>query len=259
MNVNTFLHKIFRLPYKMHVELDENKGKKTTIVFIHGLGSSAKMWQDIAPKITDARVVSVDLLGFGNSQKPEWMKYNVAQQASSLRRTLFRLGCSDNLILVGHSLGALVAIEYARKYSFGVDHLILCSPPLYTSSRERDKMYIRFYKLLRSRPSTLLKGSRYLRLNKGMKIDEQTLPAYIKSLESGIENQDSYKRLQKLKMPVDIMYGLLDVLLITKNLKTAASNNKNIKLHSVAAGHEVLGIYQSKLVKLIQQILHIKD
>lgn len=257
MSLSTFLHKTLRLPYKMYVALDKNKGKKTTIVFIHGLGSSAKMWQDITPQINNARVISVDLLGFGNSPKPEWLKYNVSQQAFSLRHTLFKLGCNDNIILVGHSLGALVAIEYARKYSFGIERIVLCSPPLYTTAQERDKMYIRFYQMLRSRPSTVLKGGRYLRMNKGMQIDEQTLPAYIKSLESGIENQDSYKRLQKLKMPVDIMYGRLDILLISKNLKTAASNNKNIKLHSIAAGHEVTGIYQTKLVKLINQTLHI--
>lgn len=259
MSVTTFLHKTLRLPYKMHVELDKNRGKKTTIVFIHGLGSSAKMWQDITPKVNNARVISVDLLGFGNSKKPDWMKYNVAQQAKSLRHTLYKLGCSDSIILVGHSLGALVAIEYARRYSFGVNHIILCSPPLYTSSQERDKMYIRFYQMLRSRPEALLKGGRYLRLNKGMKINEQTLPAYIKSLESGIENQDSYARLQKLKIPVDVIYGRLDILLISKNLKTVAANNKNITLHTVAAGHEVLGPYQTKLISLINQILHIED
>ncbi len=253
MSIDTFLHKIFRLPYKMYVALDKNKGQKTTVVFIHGLGSSARMWQDITPKINKARVISVDLLGFGNSVKQDWLKYNATQQAASLRHTLYKLGCNDNIILVGHSLGALVAIEYARKYSFSVSRIILCSPPLYTDAKERDKMYIKFYQLLRSRPSTVLKGSRYLRLNKGMKIDEQTLPAYIKSLESGIENQDSYKRLQKLKVPVDIIYGRLDILLISKNLKTAASHNKNITLHSVAAGHEVLGIYQTKLVNLLKQ------
>lgn len=259
MSVTTFLHKTLRLPYKMHVELDKNRDKQTTIVFVHGLGSSAKMWQDITPEIKNARVISVDLLGFGSSVKQDWMKYNVTQQAASLRHTLYKLGCNDNIILVGHSLGALVAIEYARRYSFSVNRLILCSPPLYTSTQERDKMYIRFYQMLRSRPETLLKGGRYLRLNKGMKIDEQTLPAYIKSLESGIENQDSYTRLQKLKMPIDIMYGRLDILLITKNLKTVAVNNKNITLHSVAAGHEVIGLYQAKLISLINHVLHIKD
>ncbi len=251
MSVTTFLHKTLRLPYKMHIELDKNRDKQTTIVFVHGLGSSAKMWQDITPEIKNARVISVDLLGFGNSVKQDWMKYNVTQQAASLRHTLYKLGCNENIILVGHSLGALVAIEYARKYSFSVDRIVLCSPPLYTSTQERDKMYIKFYQFLRSRPSTVLRSSRYLRLNKGMKIDEQTLPAYIKSLESGIENQDSYIRLQKLKIPVDIMYGRLDILLISKNLKTVASHNKNITLHSVAAGHEVLGLYQSKLLKLL--------
>lgn len=259
MNIDTLLHRTFRLPYKMHVELDENRGKKPTIVFIHGLGSSAKMWQNITPEIKNARVISVDLLGFGSSPKPDWLVYKVGQQASSLRRTLLRLGCYDNVILVGHSLGALVAIEYARRYSFGINHVILCSPPLYTTAKERDKMYIRFYSFLRSRPSAVLKSGRYLRLNKGMKIDEQTLPAYIKSLESGIENQDSYARLQKLKVPVDIMYGRLDILLITNNLKAVAKQNKNIKLHTVAAGHEVSGLYQSKLIGLINKMLHIED
>lgn len=259
MSIDTLLHKILRLPYKMHVALDKNRGKRTTVVLIHGLGSSAKMWQDVTPKINDARVISIDLLGFGNSPKPDWLMYKVGQQASSLRRTLLKLGCYDNIILVGHSLGALVAIEYARKYSFGINNVILCSPPLYTTAKERDKMYIRFYSFLRSRPSAVLKSGRYLRLNKGMRIDEQTLPAYIKSLESGIENQDSYTHLQKLKVPVDIMYGQLDILLVTKNLKTIAGNNKNITLHSVAAGHEVVGLYQIKLISLIKDKLHIKD
>ncbi|MBI3494815.1 alpha/beta hydrolase [Candidatus Saccharibacteria bacterium] len=246
----------------MHVALDKNKRAKQTVIFIHGLGSSASMWQDITPKINNARVVSVDLLGFGSSPKPKWMKYNARQQASALHRTIIRLGSYENLIIVGHSLGSLVAIEYARKHPLMAKRLILCSPPLYQPSDKvfaRDNIYITIYKFLRKKPAAVIKGSRYLRANKGLKIDQQTLPAYVKSLESGIENQDAADRLKTVKVPVDIIYGRLDLLLITKNLKLVANANKNIELHPVASGHEVIGFHHDKLVKLINESLHIED
>ena len=50
---------------------DKNSSK--TIVLIHGFGASAENWRGIYPSLSSEgyRVIGVDLLGFGNSQKPK--------------------------------------------------------------------------------------------------------------------------------------------------------------------------------------------
>ena len=65
------------------------------------------------------------MLGFGQSPRPQWAVYDAKTQARSVIATLLKLRFSTPLTIVGHSLGALVAIEMALRYPLLVKKLFL--------------------------------------------------------------------------------------------------------------------------------------
>lgn len=270
MNIAHRLKDLLHIVPRLHVaELVRPIEKKLpTIVLLHGIGNSAASWSELTPHIPkDVNVIAVDLLGFGKSPKPTWAKYDAVQHATALSRTLRHLHIQHDIILIGHSLGAFVAIEYARRYPKRVSRLILCSPPFYqpdvTSRIPRigslDEMYRRLYTNLQKNPKYILSAGKilkqYVNLNKGIDITELTLPAYIKSLQSCIVNQKSCTDILEIEKPIDIFYGRLDVLLIKANLTRIAQINSNVRLHGVTAGHEVIGSYQKSLLRHINKLV----
>jgi pimeloyl-ACP methyl ester carboxylesterase len=100
------------------------------IVLLHGIGSNA---QSFAPLMQafDARfpVLAWDAPGYGNSQPlpVEWP--DASDYAASLERLLAELGIS-RCVLVGHSLGCLMAARFALLSPKRVATLVLISPAL---------------------------------------------------------------------------------------------------------------------------------
>ena len=130
------IHRWLRVPYRLHVRQLQNPRKpRATVVLIHGIGSSSLMWRRLMQSklvAKDVRVIAIDLLGFGKSPRPHWKTYDVATQTKSLATTLLAEKITGPVVLVGHSLGALVAINYASSLpNILVKSLVLCSPPLY--------------------------------------------------------------------------------------------------------------------------------
>lgn len=83
------------------------------ILLVHGIGSTAAAWQPVAAELVvrGHRVITVDLPGHGASSK-ERGDYSLGALASLLRDLLNRLDVS-RAVLVGHSLGGGVALQFA--------------------------------------------------------------------------------------------------------------------------------------------------
>lgn len=263
------LHKWLRVPYNLNVtEFHRPKRYDTTIILLHGIGSSARMWQGIAPKIPDtARVIGLDLLGFGNSPKPDWQTYRASIQADCIVKTLVTMGITGPVIVVGHSLGALVAVEFAKRYRLMVRQLILVSPPFYrppdqplhfVPHRERDLR--RFYKLLHDNPDSALKLLRKISkiyfFNRAITINDVNIAAFLATLEAAISNQTSFDDALQLKCPTQILLGRLDMVVIPRNAKYLAKHNKHIQLRMITAGHEITNLMQPAVVDAIKSSLN---
>jgi pimeloyl-ACP methyl ester carboxylesterase len=104
-----------------------------TLAFLPGHGLTTRYFASrVAPLAARHRVVLVDLLGFGRSPKP-WTRYTADRHVAELRRVLAPLG---PLTLVGHSLGARLAVTYAARYPDQVRCLVLLSLPYFGGARE---------------------------------------------------------------------------------------------------------------------------
>ena len=96
------------------------------VVMIHGYTASVYSWRSSAPLIAEAgfRVVLVDLIGFGYSDKPRHFEYTIEAQARMVTRFMDRLGLGQ-AIVVGSSYGGAVATTIALDYPERVEKLVL--------------------------------------------------------------------------------------------------------------------------------------
>ena len=96
------------------------------VILIHGYTASSYVWKTTAPLLADAglRVIAVDLVGFGYSQKPRAFEYSIAAQARMVTRFMDRLGIGRACI-VGSSYGGAVAATIALDDAERVDKLVL--------------------------------------------------------------------------------------------------------------------------------------
>ena len=94
--------------------LDQPGPGGSPIVLLHGATCSINWWQDLAPLLAEGhRVIGIDLLGHGGSEKPK-SGYEITDQANAVAEALAKLGVADATI-VGHSLGASVAAAVAEQ------------------------------------------------------------------------------------------------------------------------------------------------
>jgi pimeloyl-ACP methyl ester carboxylesterase len=99
--------------------------KLPPIVLVHCYSCSLHWWDRMAPELTDAghRVIRVDLLGHGGSEKPS-SGYGIGAQASLVAAAMNEVE-AEGAVVVGHSMGGAVASALAESSSELVDRVVI--------------------------------------------------------------------------------------------------------------------------------------
>ncbi len=104
-------------------------GRGRPLIFLHGWVGSWRYWVPVMQAASISyRAYALDLWGFGDSAKVE-SRYSLGAQVQLVDQFLSELGIG-RVVLIGHGLGALVALMYAREYPDVVDRVMLVSYPL---------------------------------------------------------------------------------------------------------------------------------
>ncbi|TYT27497.1 alpha/beta hydrolase [Luteimonas viscosa] len=100
-----------------------------TVLLLHGKNFCAATWESAIGALTAAgyRVVAPDQIGFCKSGKPERYQYSFAQLAGNTHALLQSLGI-ERAIIVGHSMGGMLATRYALQYPQASERLVLVNP-----------------------------------------------------------------------------------------------------------------------------------
>ena len=106
------------------------QGTGTPVIMIHGIAASLHDWDELIPDLTKHGYASyaLDLLGHGDSPKPNLRTYQMDWVFEHFVNWMQSLHLSEPAIIIGHSLGGYLALEYARRASASTRGLILVNP-----------------------------------------------------------------------------------------------------------------------------------
>lgn len=242
----------------LHLAGDEGEGP--VVILIHGIASSSVTFEKLVPMlVNDHRVISIDLLGFGESPSPEDASYTLEEHVAALARTIASLRLREPFVLVGHSMGGLIASRYAATRRRRLTKLVLVSPPVYVAPqeisdpRERAAMgvYLKAYEYLRTNKAFTMRNAAMLArlspIKNVLDVSERNWNAFVLSLENLIESQTTISDLAAVQVPVEIVYGTLDPFLTMGGLRIV-EKLRGVTVHKVEASDHVIRTRLARVV-----------
>ncbi|MBZ0299857.1 MAG: alpha/beta hydrolase, partial [Anaerolineae bacterium] len=105
-------------------------GRGRPVLLLHSWLGSWRYWIPTMQQLKiNYKVYAVDLYGFGDSAKDP-RKYSLEHQLRLVEDFIEKMAITK-LALVGHGLGAMIAIEYARRHEGRVPRMLISSAPLF--------------------------------------------------------------------------------------------------------------------------------
>lgn len=221
---------------------------ESIIVLLHGFLSSSSYWTHVQETLSkNHTVISIDLLGFGKSPKPRSADYTTDEQCQWIARTLLQVIGNKKSILIGHSMGALIASKYTSLYPKKITKLILVAPPIFLNKNQAHQEIYQtniFYKLalytqfgrivwpiirtsLRILPNNSKSRTRHA-IAHGLKYS--THYSRSRSLQNIVEGEPLPHLIKQLPIRPTILVPLKDRTIYNKNIQTAKLE-KNAMVH----------------------------
>lgn len=100
-----------------------------TVLLLHGKNFSGAYWEPTIRSLLERgyRVVAPDQIGFGKSSKPERYQFSFSQLALNTRALLDSIGVGP-VVVVGHSMGGMLATRFTLEHPKRVEKLVLVNP-----------------------------------------------------------------------------------------------------------------------------------
>ncbi|MDR0591222.1 MAG: alpha/beta hydrolase [Candidatus Nomurabacteria bacterium] len=260
-----FIHKTLGVPYKLAVPIDvRRKTEDATVLFLHGIAATSSTWRELVgelkkdPAFDAVRLTSVDLLGFGKSPAPGWLGYTVNDYLRALRRTTRSLKITGPIYIVGHSMGSLLATDYAARYG-DASALLLISPPFMRPEEQRvpaDKLYAMALDNLKKAAQTNSgkKAGKVVEKFTSFEVKYTSTPAFRRSMDQVVLKGHAWQEAKKLEVPVVLVHGRFDSVVSRSNLVKLAKL-PHISLAESANGHSISQRRRPFVVKQLKKLI----
>lgn len=235
------------------------RGGGEPIVLLHGFPSSSHLWAKVVRCLPDGhRVVVVDLLGYGRSDRPQGRPVGVRAHAERVVELLDVLGINFACV-VGHELGGGVAQAMAVRWPARVAHLGLVNAVAYDDWPARELRLARAaLPLTRHLPPTFLLSLLRRELLRGYAEQEtgaRSVERYLKPFASAdgrdalvehllaldpTETAQLAPRLKDLVMPTLVLAGAHDPFLAPSVAERLAADIPGAALEVVPDGRHFL-------------------
>ncbi|MGV8858785.1 alpha/beta fold hydrolase [Rhodoglobus sp.] len=239
-------------------------GEGPVIILLHGIASSAATFAHVVPQLSDHyRCISLDLLGFGDSPSPEKATFTIEEHVGAIAATIRSLKLDAPFILVGHSLGSLLAARFAATHPRQVSRLVLVSPPIYVPPsqigdplvRARVGAYLRAYEFLRTNKdftmATAITLRRLFQLDDVLEVSERNWRAFVLSLQNCIETQTTVSDIASVRVPIDVVYGSLDQFIAPGTMQIIGQM-RQVTMHKVDANDHLV---RKRLARRLVQVI----
>ncbi len=101
------------------------------MILVHGIAASLYDWVNMMPELAahGYHAYALDLLGHGESYKPDNPQaYHVESLFEHFKKWVDQLDLNSTLLLVGHSLGGYLSLQFALRFPTRVRGLVLIDP-----------------------------------------------------------------------------------------------------------------------------------
>ncbi|CAN1768517.1 Probable lysophospholipase BODYGUARD 4 [Linum perenne] len=149
---------------KLHVVVREPPSSATgngdaveNVIFVHGFLASSSYWtESVFPNLSEPgkskyRVIAADLLGFGQSPKPMDCFYTLQDHLEKIEDSVVKPFQLKSFHIVAHSMGCIIALALAAKYSECVKSITLVAPPYLASSEDEESSLRALEKIAKKR------------------------------------------------------------------------------------------------------------
>ena len=110
------------------------EGENLPLVFLHGFCEDSRIWDDFLENFSNQYIIRIDLPGFGQSEIKA--DYSITDMAHCVKSVLDSLKV-DNCILIGHSMGGYVGLEFAKHYDKYLSAFCMFHSQPYADSKEK--------------------------------------------------------------------------------------------------------------------------
>ena len=237
-----------------------------SLLLIHGFGSSLAQWYQNIEALGQHRVVyAIDLLGFGASEKGA-IAYNSELWVAQIYE-FWRQFIGEPIVLIGHSLGALMSAAAAVEHPDMVQRLILMTVPntrqdmvharwmqSMVSSLERifaSPLLVRLIFHVARQPKFIRKAlmSIYIQRDRVTQevvshfvnptLDRGAAQTLCRLTQSATQSDYSPSRetlLERLKQPTLVLWGQKDNVVPLNSCESTIAANPNLKLVTIPDG-----------------------
>lgn len=228
-----------------------SKTPRLAVIFVHGIAADSSSFANAIKylegtrSLKDVRFIAFDLLGSGKSMRSDKLEYDYSDQLEALHNSIEKLKLDIPIVMVGHSMGTLIATHYADKYKKSIKELILISPPIYT---ERDLLSPAF----KAGMKMFTEGVSLK--NRGI-LEEKS---FNNSMKKIVLNPHNYKTLVGITTPTILIYGNLDQFIASYNIPSVLEANPKyiVKAIKTEGRHGVSRDKYTKLVSILEEALN---
>ncbi len=212
---------------------------KDVIVLLHGLGGMAERWLPIIPLLSkEYRVIALDLLGYGQSDKPQ-IDYTVELFKKTTLGLLETLSL-QNVCMLGTSLGGEIVAECVTAQSPLIKKIVMVSP---AGIMKKSTPALDAYTMAALYPNhESVRLAYQMMLGKDREISEQSIENFISNMSRpntkmvflstllGMKNSPPLKeKLGLIKVPVLLIWGSEDKMIPLEYSKDFVSSIPNCK------------------------------
>lgn len=234
-------------------------GNGPVVIMLHGLAGTSQYFDRITKFLPNNKVISIDLLGFGDSPKPKYIKYTIRDHISAIENTIESLNIEKPFSILGVSMGAILALEYAKKHPNDIKSLVLVSPAIYSSAKvaknridsTRAPNILMFgpvakfvCKNICARQELAKKINpivmRHIPSDVAKTVCEHTWESYSYSMQNVVINQPKQDITAITKIPFFIIFDSKDILIEQELMQELVDKSSAAKIIHVDGGHGML-------------------
>ena len=223
-------------------------GKGKDVILLHGWGQNIKMMDPLGKNLGDNfKITILDLPGFGSSEIPNFA-YNINDYTELLYEFLQELKI-ENPILIGHSFGGRIAINYASLYK--VDKLVLFGSPFIV--RKNNGLKVKILKSLKN--ISILNNLAETMKNYLGSEDYKEAKGVMREILVKTVNTDLRESASKIKAPTLLIWGENDVAVPISEAKELEKTIKDSALIVLPGTHYCYLENLNRVVSILEHFI----